>query len=125
MKKVLIISTVLTFLIFSCTKEATQPEITINEPQKNKYKVGETLLINVVATDAKEMHDVKVWLITRPQNDTLYQQKKHSHAKKLVLEGSFFIPALPDKQKVDFLVLAENEKGKTATARHSLEIHDH
>lgn len=132
MKKIIFPVLVVLFTLSSCDKEDHDdhdhdhvPEITINEPGGDHYHSGDTVIIDVIATDAHEMHEVGAWLIAVPQNDTLWKDKVHSHAGSVELKSSYILGHLPDDQKIDFIVLAENEEGRTSTAKHSFEVHDH
>lgn len=132
-KKFLVLAAISGIIFAACDKEETPeptpapvaPTITINDPKKAEYEVGETAVVNVVVTDADELHEAKCWFITRPQNDTLWNLKRHSHSKTININSTFLIPELPEEQKVDFVVWAENEAGKTTTVTHSFEVHDH
>ncbi len=132
-KKFLVLAAFGGILFTACDKEETPeptpapsaPSITINDPKKAEYEVGETAVVNVVITDADELHEAKAWFITKPQNDTLWELKRHSHSATVNMNSTFLIPALPEEQKVDFVVWAENEAGKETTVIHSFEVHDH
>lgn len=128
-KKILISGVLLATLLNACKKDEhnhnSVPQITINDPKKNHYDVGDTAYVNVVVADEHEMHEAKCWFITKPQNDTLWYQKKHSHSKTITFNSFYVIGMLPDEQQVEFIVVGENEAGKKATAKHSFEVHDH
>tara|TARA_R110002096_G_scaffold83876_6_gene194175 strand:- start:9985 stop:10416 length:432 start_codon:yes stop_codon:yes gene_type:complete len=100
------------------------PKITINDPKLTYYHLGDTVFVNAVITDEEEMHEAKCWFITQPQNDTLWYLKRHSHSKAVVFDSFFVLENLAENQKVDFVVWGENDHGKTATAKHSFEVHD-
>jgi len=127
MKKAILISTAIVLAMSACKKEdhAHAPKITINDPKKSEYEVGDTAYVNVVAKDEHEMHTSECWFITRPQNDTLWNQRKHAHSKTITFNTFYVIGVLPEKQQVDFIVNAENEEGIISTAKHSFEVHDH
>lgn len=132
-KKYLIIAGIAFIMLNSCKKEDdhdshdhhSEPKITINEPKKTEYEVGDTAFVNVVITDEHELEEAKCWFITRPQNDTIWNLKRHSHSPTIIFNSYYIIGNLSEKQKVDFIVIAENEGGKTTTAKHSFEVHDH
>ena len=127
MKKIILAATVIALTITACKKDdhAHAPEITINDPKKSEYEVGDTAYVNVVVKDEHEMHAAECWFITRPQNDTLWNQRKHSHSKTIIINSFYVVGALPEEQLVDFIVEAENEEGVKSTAKHSFEVHDH
>lgn len=101
------------------------PKITINDPKQFIYEVSDTAYVNVIISDNKELHEAKCWFITRPQNDTLWTIKRHSHSNTIEFDSYYVIGQLSEEQNVDFIVTAENEAGKTATAKHSFEVHNH
>ncbi len=134
-KKILTTVALSIILLNACKKDAhdddhkhnhdSVPKITINDPKKAEYETGDTAFVNAVITDEHELEEAKCYFITQPQNDTLWHLKRHSHSKSITFNSFFVIGNLPDGQKVDFIVVAENESGKTATAKHSFEVHEH
>jgi len=127
MKKTILISAAIVLAMSSCKKEdhTHEPKITINDPKKAEYEVGDTAFVNVVVSDEHELHSAECWFITRPQNDTLWYQKRHSHSKTININTFYVIGVLPEEQQVDFIVKAENEEGLVSSAKHSFEVHDH
>jgi hypothetical protein len=125
MKKIALILAGVTLLGLNACKKENDPKITINDPKKAEYEVGDTAFVNVVVTDEDELHEAKAWFITRPQNDTLWTIKRHSHDKTINLVSYYVIDSLPEEQKVDFEVKVENEAGRVSTAKYSFEVHDH
>lgn len=129
--KFFLASLVLMVFLGACTKKITPapepaeviPEITIHEPSKDHYDPGAPVLVHVTITDSKEMHEAKYWMIAQPQQDTLWSQRKHVHSKTIVLESSFQPPVLPQDQRIEFTVWAENSDGKTAVSKHVFEVH--
>jgi hypothetical protein len=130
MKKILI-SAIVIALFNGCKKDdnkevkETFPQITINEPKQTIYHVGDTVLINVNVTDEFEMHEAIIQFITSPQNETLWSQKRHAHTKSITFNTFYILKNLPDQQKVDFVVQAENASGKTSSKTHRFEVHNH
>ncbi len=106
-------------------QEESVPKIVISKPDGTHYHVGDTAFVQVVVSDDHEMHEAKCWFITKPQNDTLWQLRRHAHSKTITFNSYYVIEELPDEQEVDFIVVGENEAGKTVTAKHSFEVHDH
>ena len=107
------------------SNDKTNPSITINTPFKSEYEVGDTAYVNVTVTDNEELHEAKCWFVTRPQNDTLWLNKRHSHSKTVNFNTFYVIGQLAEEQKVDFEVKAEDEAGNIATQKQSFEIHNH
>ncbi|MDP2174556.1 MAG: hypothetical protein Q8K70_01455 [Bacteroidota bacterium] len=105
--------------------DKTSPTISINDPKKAEYEIGDTAFVNVLVTDNVELHEAKCWFVTRPQNDTLWLNKRHSHAKTIEFKTYYVIGNLPEEQKVDFEVVAEDEAGNKGYQKHSFEVHDH
>ncbi|MFN9114830.1 MAG: hypothetical protein ACK5XN_32615 [Bacteroidota bacterium] len=106
-------------------KDGNPPTIQINNPRKSMYEVGDTAFVNVVVSDEKELHEASCYFITTPQNDTLWQQKRHAHSKTINFNSFYRIGVLPEKQLVDFVVVAENATGKTTRASQRFEVHQH
>ena len=127
MKKTILISAAIVLAMSSCKKEDHnhEPKITINDPKKAEYEVGDTAFVNVVVSDEHELHAAECWFITRPQNDTLWYQRRHSHSKAININTFYVFGVLPEEQQVDFIVKAENEDGLVSSAKHSFEVHDH
>lgn len=131
--KLLAVPVVLLAVLGSCTKkvspvpveepEEAVPVIAIHEPAKDHYASGTSIPVSVTITDSKEMHEARCWMITQPQQDTLWSQRKHVHSKSILLEHSFQPPALPEDQRVALVIWAENSDGVTAVSTHSFEIH--
>jgi hypothetical protein len=131
-KKIFTIIGISLVLINACKKKEdedvikkSEPKIVINDPKKAYYEIGDTAVVNVVITDDIELHEAKCWFITRPQNDTIWSIKRHSHSKAINFNSFYVIGKLPEEQIVDFVVVAENEEGKKTTAKHTFEVHDH
>lgn len=130
MKKLIILAAAIAIL-YGCEKhdhdevKETLPQITINEPKQTMYEVGDTVLINVLVSDEFEMHEAEIWLVSNPQNDTLWSQKRHAHTKSIVFNSFYVLKDMPDEQKVDFIVHAENASGKASSKTHSFEVHNH
>lgn len=129
MKKTFFIPAMLVVVLLSaCNDDHSHdsvPVITISDPKEAHYHAGDTAYVKVTVTDEHEMHEAECTFITRPQNDTLWHQKKHSHSNTITFDSYYVIGALPDEQEVEFIVTGENEAGKTATATHIFEVHDH
>lgn len=132
--KLLFTAAMLLLVLSACTKKKNPspggktedpiPQIVINQPSGDHYEAGDTVGINVVVTDSKEMHEALYWIIAKPQQDTLWKEKKHVHgAKTIVLDTYFVPPVLQSHQQLELVVQAENSEGKTAEARHLFEIH--
>ena len=128
MKKKFITLIILIGLLNACKKEEIEPQqtssptITINDPIKLSYNLGDTVSINVIVTDEQEMHDAEWFLILNPQNDTLWSQRKHSHATEIILDTYYVIGTFLDQQNVDFIVKAENAFGDKHTEMHSFVV---
>lgn len=112
-------------LLNSCKKEDTpspnisSPNITINNPAKYNYNIADTVIIDVIVRDEQEMHDAEWFLILNPQNDTLWNQRIHSHDTEIIFNTYYVLGTLLDQQNVDFIVKAENAFGKKTTEVHS------
>ena len=121
MKNKFITLIILVCLLNACKKEepdtqqTSPPTITINDPMELSYNVGETVSINVIVTDEQEMHDAEWFLILNPQNDTLWNQRKHSHATEIIFDTYYVLGTFLDQQNVDFIVEAENAFGDKHT----------
>ena len=128
MKNKFITLIILACLLNACKKEeldtqqTSPPTITINDPMELSYNVGETVSINVIVTDEQEMHDAEWFLILNPQNDTLWSQRKHSHATEIIFDTYYVIGTFLDQQNVDFIVKAENAFGDKHTEMHSFVV---
>ena len=90
-----------------------------NDPKKENYNLEDTVFINVIVTDEQEMCNAEWFLILNPQNDTLWTQKKHSHATEIIFNTYYVLGTLLDQQNVEFIVKAENAFGKKTTEEHS------
>ena len=121
MKNKFLFTLFLFVILNSCKKEETDPQqtspptITINDPMELSYNLGDTVSINVIVTDEQEMHDAEWFLILNPQNDTLWSQRKHSHATEIIFNTYYVIGTFLDQQNVDFIVKAENAFGEKNT----------
>ena len=128
MKKKFITLIILICLLNACKKEEIEPQqtssptITINNPIKLSYNLGDTVSINVIVTDEQEMHDAEWFLILNPQNDTLWTQRKHSHATEITFNTYYIIGTFLNQQNVDFIVKAENAFGNKHTEIHSFVV---
>ena len=125
MKKLILIILLLVSVLNSCKKdepETSPPTITINDPIGLSYNFGDTVPINVVVTDEQEMHDAEWFLILIPQNDTLWSQRKHSHATEIIFNTYYILGSFLDQQNVDFIVEAENAFGDKHTEIHSFVV---
>ena len=128
MKKEILYSLLLFVLLNGCKKEeiVTQqtlpPNITINYPKELSYNIGDTVSIDVIVNDEQEMHDAEWFLILNPQNDTLWTQRKHSHATEITFNTYYIIGTFLNQQNVDFIVKAENAFGDKHTEMHSFVV---
>ena len=128
MKKKFITLIILICLLNACKKEEIEPQqtssptITINNPIKLSYNLGDTVSINVIVTDEQEMHDAEWFLILNPQNDTLWNQRIHSHDTEIIFNTYYVIATFLDQQNVDFIVKAENAFGDKHTEMHSFVV---
>ena len=68
------------------------------------------------------MHDAEWFLILNPQNDTLWTQRKHSHATEITFNTYYIIGTFLNQQNVDFIVKAENAFGNKHTEIHSFVV---
>ena len=132
MKGKLLISIFFILLITlnSCKKEdenpnqSSPPLITINDPSESYYNVGDTVHINVLVTDEREMHDAEWFLILSPQNDTLWNQRIHSHATEIIFNTYFIIGPTSDQQNVNFIVKAENAFSDETSKTHNFIVNN-
>ena len=128
MKKEILYSLLLFILLNACKKEeiVTQhtlpPNITINYPKELSYNIGDTVSIDVIVKDEQEMHDAEWFLILNPQNDTLWNQRIHSHGTEIIFNTYYVIGTFSDQQNVDFIVKAENAFGDKHTEIHSFVV---
>ena len=132
MKHKLITLIILVGLLNACKKEEQEPlqnpppNIAINDPKKENYNLEDTVFINVIVTDEQEMCNAEWFLILNPQNDTLWTQKKHSHATEIIFNTYYPLILLSetflDQQNVDFIVKAENAFGEKTTEMHNFII---
>ena len=125
MKKLILIILLLVSVLNACKKDepgTSPPTITINDPIGLSYNFGDTVPINVVVTDEQEMHDAEWFLILNPQNDTLWSQRKHSHATEIIFNTYYILGSFLDQQNVDFIVEAENAFGDKHTETHSFVV---
>lgn len=104
------------------------PEIKINKPSADKehYHPGDTVFVDVVVTDKKELHEAKCWFIEKGKSEKLWDLKRHSHSKEIKFNSYWVIPSdMEDDTKIEFVVEAENAGDKKATAKVEFEIDDH
>ena len=125
MKKLILNILLLICILNSCKKDepvTSPPTITINDPIELSYNFGDTVPINVVVTDEQEMHDAEWFLILKPQNDTLWSQRKHSHATEIIFNTYYILGSYSVQQNIDFIVEAENAFGDKQTETHSFVV---
>lgn len=118
------------FLLNSCKKDnkenlpTNSPEIILETALPKTFNFGDSLALNVLFKDTKEMHYARVYLIAMPQNDTLFVARKHAHATEIHLHEKAFIgrPSFSDKQAVKVVLWAENGDKVTQTISHTMEV---
>ena len=128
MKKKILYSLLIFVLLNACKKEeidtqqTSPPTITINDPKELSYNLGDTVSIDVIVNDQPEMHDAEWFLILNPQNDTLWNQRIHSHDTEIIFNTYYVLGTFLDQQNVDFIVKAENAFGDKHTEMHSFVV---
>jgi hypothetical protein len=101
-------------------KEA--PKIEIHKPSQATYAHGDTIWMDVTVTDNEDLHEVKWWLIKLPA-DTVYQNKRHQHAKTVRIENTYYVlPQSQDHADYIFTVKAEDDNENTTIKSHEFHV---
>lgn len=103
------------------------PEINIISPStmKKEYEVGDTVFVNVVVTDKKELHEAKCWFKKQGESEALWDLKRHGHSTEVTLSSYWVIPDMEDETIIEFEVEAENAGDKKTQKKVTFEVHDH
>lgn len=118
------------FLLNSCKKDnkenlpTNSPEIILETAVPKTLNFGDSLALNVLFKDTKEMHYARVYIIAMPQNDTLYVARKHAHSAEIHLHEKVFIGShtFSDNQAINVVLWAENGEKLTQTVTHNLTV---
>lgn len=128
-RKKLLIGIASIAIIAACKKEETKDlTVEIISPTQNEIDVHTTFTIKVVGTDVEEMHEVRAYLIKIPQNDTIWEEDKHSHSKSVTLEEIFEFEhehVDGEEQTIKLVAEAENDAGKIVTKSKNILVHNH